>query len=106
MSKSQEIDQGTDKKKTEQSKRFFVVLSPPHHHRRPRGQVEQQTGSVVHSGGVVGNRGVDVPETVVLRVVRVEDDQVVAGRTLNGVVGVGFFGMEVEDNQTVAALEG
>ena len=81
-------------------------LSPPHHQRSPRWQVEQQTGSAFHSGGVVGNLGVDVPETVVLRVVSVEDDPIIARGALDGVVGIGLFGMEVKDNQTVAALEG
>ena len=90
---------------TGQSKRFFVVLSPPQHHRRSRGQIEQQAGLAVKGGGVVGYFRVDVAETVVLRVVRVQDDAVAAGRTFDGVVGIGFLRMEVEDNQTVAALE-
>ena len=88
-----------------QSKRFFVVLSPPQHHRRSRRQIEQQTGLAFEGGGVVGYSRVDVAKTVVLRVVRVQDDAVAAGRAFDGVVGIGSLRVEVEDNQTAAALE-
>ncbi len=80
-------------------------LSPPQHHRRSRGQIEQQTGLAVEDGGVVGHFRVDVAKAVVSRVVRVEDDAVAARRAFDGVVGIGFLWVEVEDNQAVAALE-
>ena len=88
-----------------EGEKLYGILSPPQHHRRSRRQIEQQTGLAVEGGGVVGYFRVDVAEAVVSRVVRVQDDAVAAGRAFDGIFGVGFLRVEVEDNQTVATLE-